>query len=96
MGKKNCHRNFQIRKYAFFNIWKINEQNDWLRNIQIRKYNFFNIWKSNEQKNCSRNFQIRKYAFFFKFEKAMSKKTVPEIFRLISMLFNVIINVIIF
>ena len=37
----------------------------------------------------------RKYAFLI-FEKAMSKKSVSEIFRFVSMLFNVIINVIIF
>ena len=33
---------------------------------------------------------------FLIFEKAMRKKTASEIFRFVSMLFNVIINVIIF
>ena len=37
-------------------------------------------------KNCARYFQIRKHAFLI-FENAMSKKFVPEIFRLVSMPF---------
>ena len=51
--------------------------------------------KGDEQKNCARYFEIRKYAFLI-FEKGMSKKTVPGILRFVSMLFNLIINVIIF
>ena len=51
--------------------------------------------KGDEQKNCARYFEIRKYAFF-NFWKGDEQKTVPGILRFVSMLFNLIINVIIF
>ena len=50
-----------------------------------------NISKGYEQKNCPRYSQIRKYVSFKYLKKGMSKKTVRGIFRLVSMLFHVII-----
>ena len=38
------------------------------------------------KENCARYFEIHKYAFLI-FEKGMSKKTVPDILRFVSMLF---------
>ena len=40
MSKKNCARNFQFRKYAFFNIWKSDEQKSCASYFQISKYAF--------------------------------------------------------
>ena len=43
MSKKNCARNFKIRKYAFLIFEKKDGQNNSNRNFQIRKHAFFNI-----------------------------------------------------
>ena len=58
-------------------------------------YAFFSIWKGDEQKNCAGYFEICKYAFFNIWKRGWAKKIVPGILRFVSMLFNLIINVII-
>ena len=71
-GQKNCVRCFKIRKYAFFNIWKNDEEKSGASLLRLVSILFLIV------------------------EKAMSKRTVPGILRLVSMPFNVIINVITF
>ena len=86
--QKDCPRYFQIRKYAFLNIWK----REWAKKnapglFEIAKYAFLNIRKRVWAKKLSQVFLDSQVCFFKYLKKGMRKKNIPGILRLVSMLF---------